>query len=233
MTGELMRPIINFDILLPESRNYGVSNDIIAQVQGRLNQLRQDEGEINKQVFSLLLLGRFVGENPFESSGGGFNAGAYARQSVSRLLTEQLNNLAGGLIAGVDLNFDVQSADDYTTGDRRNRTDLNVGLSKRLLNDRLRVTVGSNFQLEGPQNSNQRGNNIAGNVAVDYQLSQNGRYLVRFFRRNQYEGVVDGYIIENGLSFIISVDFNRLSEIFQRRKKAEAAQRANQTEKQK
>lgn len=233
MTGELMRPIIDFDILLPENRNYGVSNDIIAQVQGRLNQLRQDEGEINKQVFSLLLLGRFVGENPFQSSGGGFSAGAYARQSVSRLLTEQLNNLAGGLIAGVDVNFDVQSADDYTTGERRNRTDLNVGLSKRLLNDRLKVTVGSNFQLEGPQNSNQRSNNIAGNIALDYQLSRNGRYLIRFFRRNQYEGVVDGYIIENGLSFIISVDFNRISEIFQRGKRAEATQRANQTENQK
>lgn len=233
MTGELMKPVIAFDILLPEDRNYGVSNDIVTQVQGRLNQLRQDEGEINKQVFSLLLLGRFVGENPFQSSGGGFDAGSYARQSVSRLLTEQLNNLAGGLIQGVDLNFDVESADDYTTGERRNRTDLNVGLSKRLLNDRLKVTIGSNFQLEGPQNSNQRANNIAGNIALDYQLSRNGRYLIRFFRRNQYEGIVDGYIVENGLSFIISVDFNRISEIFMRNKKVEDLQRGNQTEKNK
>ncbi len=224
MTGELLKPVITFDILLPDDKSYGVSNEIVAQVNGRLNQLRLDEGEINKQVFSLLLLGRFIGDNPFQSSGAGFSAGSYARQSVSRLLTEQLNNLAGGLIAGVEINFDVTSTDDYTTGALENRTDLNVGLSKRLLNDRLKVTVGSNFELEGPQNNSQRANNIAGNVALDYMLSKDGRYLVRYFRRNQYEVTVDGYIIENGLSFIMSVDFNKFKEIFGRRKQKIAPQ---------
>ena len=107
----------------------------------------------------------------------------------------------------------MQSSEDYTTGERRNRTDLNVGLSKRLLNDRLKITVGSNFELEGPQNSNQQSNNIAGNIAADYQLTKDGRYMVRFFRKNEYEGIVDGYIIENGISFILSVDYNRFREI--------------------
>jgi hypothetical protein len=183
-----------------------------------LTQIRTDQGEVNKQVFSLLLLGRFVGEDPFQSSGGGFSAGTYARQSVSKLLTEQLNSLAGGLIQGVDLNFDVASTEDYTTGERRNRTDLNIGLSKRLLNDRLQVTVGSNFELEGPQNSNQKNNNIAGNVAVNYQLSKDGRYMIRFYRKNEYVGVVDGYIIETGLGFIFNMDYNKFSELLHRKK---------------
>ncbi len=223
LTGELLKPVIAFDIVLPQDKNYGVSNDIVAVSQLRLDQIRQDEGELNKQVFSLLLLGRFVGENPFKSqSGGGFSAGTYARQSVSRLLTEQLNNLAGGLIGGVDIDFDVQSTEDYTTGDRRNRTDLNVGLSKRLLNDRLKVSVGSNFQLEGPQNTNQQSSNIAGNIAMEYQLSRDGRYLLRFYRSNEYEGVVDGYIIETGVGFIFSVDYNRFSQLFGRRKQRTA-----------
>lgn len=218
LTGELMRPKVEFDVLLPENKNYGVSNDIVTQVQSRLAQIRMDPGEVNKQVFSLLLLNRFVGENPFQSGGAGFSAGTYARQSASKLLTEQLNNLAGGLIQGVDLNFDIATTEDYTTGERRNRTDLNIGLSKRLLNDRLQVSIGSNFELEGPQNSNQTNNNIAGNVAVSYQITKDGRYLLRFFRKNEYTGVVDGYIIETGLGFILNVDYNRFSEILRRRK---------------
>ncbi len=218
LTGELLRPIVGFDIVLPENKNYGVSNDIVTLVQGRLSQLRQDEGDINKQVFSLLLLGRFVGDNPFESAGSAFSAETYARQSVSRLLTEQLNVLGANLIQGVDINFDLQSTDDYTTGERRNRTDLNVGVSKRLLNDRLKVMVGSNFELEGPQNTNEQSNNVAGNIALDYQLTKDGRYLVRFFRRNQYEGIVDGHIIENGISFMLSVDYNRFMEILKGRR---------------
>jgi hypothetical protein len=136
--------------------------------------------------------------------------------------------MAAGIFDGVDLNLDVASSEDYTTGERRNRTDLNVGLSKKLLNDRLRVSVGSNFQLEGPQNSNQKSNNIAGNIAVDYQLTKDGRYLVRFYRKNDYEGVVDGYIIETGMSFILSVDYNKFSEILRRKKQRVISAGTNQ-----
>ena len=218
LTGELLKPIIDFNILLPEDKGYAVSNEIITAVQSRLDQIRQDEGEVNKQVFSLLLLGRFVGENPFKSEGASFSAASYARQSVSRLLSEQLNQLAAGLVQGVDINFDVVSTEDYTTGSLRNRTDLNVGLSKNLLNERLKVSVGNNFQLEGPQTTKPNNNGIAGNVAVDYQLSRDGRYLLRFFRRNQYEGMVDGYIIETGLSFVLSGDYNKIMELIRRKK---------------
>lgn len=219
LQGELMKPQITFDIDLPADGNYGVAKNILNDVDTRLQQLRQDPGEINKQVFSLLLLGRFVSENPFESSGSGFNAGTYARQSVSKLLTEQLNRLAGNLINGVDLNFDVTSTEDYTTGELRNRTDLNVGLSKRLLNDRLRITVGNNFELEGPRGNGGANNNaIAGNVAVNYQLSQDGKYLLRVYRRNEYEGAVDGYVIESGLGFTITLDYDRLADILRRKK---------------
>ncbi len=133
-------------------------------------------------------------------------------------MTEQLYKLAAGLMDGVDLTFDVTSTDDYTTGEQRSRTDLNIGLSKRLLNERLTVSVGSNFELEGPKNSNQKANNVFGDLIVNYSLSPDGRYMIRFYRKNRYEGIVDGYIIETGLSFLISVDYNRFSELLRKRK---------------
>ncbi|HEV8508328.1 MAG TPA: translocation/assembly module TamB domain-containing protein, partial [Chitinophagaceae bacterium] len=220
LTGELMKPVVAFDIVLPQDKNYGVSNDVVTTVEYKLAQLRADEGETNKQVFSLLLLNRFVGENPFasEGTGSGFSAETYVRQSASKLLTQQLNQLAAGLINGVDINFDVVSTEDYTTGSMRNKTDLNVNVSKRLLNDRLKISVGSDFGLEGPQTTNQQGNNIAGNLSAEYQLSRDGRYLLRFFEKNDYEGELYGYVIETGLSFVITVDYNRFKEIFRKRK---------------
>jgi len=218
MTGELMKPQLAFDIVLPLDKNYGVSNDIITQVDRRLEELRQEPGETNRQVFALLLLNRFVGQNPLASSTPMFSASSYARQSVSKLMTEQLNKLAAGLIDGVDLTFDVASTDDYTTGVQENRTELNVGLSKRLLNERLTVSVGSNFELEGPKNTKQKGSNVFGDLNINYSLSRDGRYMIRFYRKNRYEGVVDGYIIETGLSFIINVDYNRFSQLLRKRK---------------
>jgi hypothetical protein len=232
MEGPLLKPEISFDIILPEEKKYAVSGVIITTVRTRLDQLRQEPGEMNKQVFSLLLLNRFMADNPFNASGSSFNAGVLARQSVSKLLTEQLNRLADDLIAGVDLNFDVLSAEDYTTGQRRDRTDLNVGLSKKLLNDRLTVSVGSNFELEGPQNSKQQSSNIAGDIAVNYQISRDNRYLLRAYRKNEYEGVIDGYIIETGVGFIITVDYNNFRQIFISKRERDQRRRMRQQQRQ-
>jgi hypothetical protein len=216
MTGELLKPLIEFDIVLPE-RNYNVSTDVTGTVNTRLAQLRQEPSELNKQVFALLLLNRFVGENPFSSAGGGGGAESLARQSVSKILSQQLNDLAGGLIAGVELNFDLESTDDYTTGQRANRTDLNVGLSKRLLNDRLRVNVGSNFEIEGPQQPGAKTSNLAGDVSVEYQLSKNGRYLLRAYQKNEYQVAIQGQVVETGVGFVLTMDYNKFKEIFQAR----------------
>lgn len=224
LLGELLKPQITFDIILPPEKNYNVSKDIISTVQTKLIQLRQETGEMNKQVFALLLLNRFVSQNPFDnSSGGSLDAASFARQSVSRLLTEQLNQLTRGLIEGVDINFDLATSQDYTTGTAANRTDLNVGITKRLLSDRLTVTVGSDFELEGPMQTNQQQNNLAGNISVNYKLSKDGKYMLRAYRKNDYTGAIEGYVIETGIGFIISVDYNRFKELFsskeQRKKK--------------
>jgi translocation and assembly module TamB len=214
LTGELMKPVIGFDIVLPEDRNFRVPNDVIATVNTRLGQIRQEPNEMNKQVFALLLLNRFVSENPFQSSGAGGTAESFARQSASKLLAEQLNNLAGNLIEGVDIDFDVNSYDDYSSGNQMTRTDLNVNLSKRMLNDRLKVTVGSNFELEGGTNANEQASNLIGNLSAEYRLSKDGRYMLRAYRKNEYQGIIDGYIIETGVGFVITLDYNKFKNLF-------------------
>lgn len=220
MKGDLMKPDISFDIILPEGNN-SVSAEIIDATKVKLAQLRQDPDEMNKQVFALLLLNRFVGENPFSSETGGITASAFARDSASKVLSQQLNNLAGDLIKGFELNFDVNSYEDYTTGQKDDRTDLNVGLSKRLLNDRLKVTVGSSFGLEGEKQENQQMNNIAGDIAGEYQLSKDGRYKIRAYRKNRYQVALQGQVIESGVGFIITIDYNEFREIFRKNKKEE------------
>ncbi|RYE28450.1 MAG: translocation/assembly module TamB, partial [Sphingobacteriaceae bacterium] len=142
LKDELLKPAISFDIVLPDS-NYSVSSDVTNNVDTRLAQIRQDPNELNKQVLGVLVLGHFIGDNPLQSSGGSSGVEGAIRNSVSGLLSDQLNKLVGNSIAGVDLNFGLTSAEDYSTGTAQNRTDLNVALSKRFLNDRLSVSVGN------------------------------------------------------------------------------------------
>ena len=216
MQGELLNPDITFNITADENAN-NVSDQVMNNLLAKLRQIRQEEAQMNKQVFSLLLLNRFIGENPFQSESG-LSAEGFARQSVSRLLSQQLNNLAGDLIEGVDLNLNLESTEDYSSGERTMRTDLNVDLSKSLLNDRLTVKVGSDFGLEGEARANEQTTNFAGDVSVEYALSEDGRYILRAYRKNEYQIALQGQVIETGVAFVITLDYNEFSDIFERKK---------------
>ncbi|HWK07578.1 MAG TPA: translocation/assembly module TamB domain-containing protein [Puia sp.] len=221
MEGELLKPKITFDISLPQ--------DLLSlwpDVDTKLQQIRNEESELDKQVFALLLLNRFVGEDPLNSAaGGGSTVGNLAFQSASQILTNQLNNLAGSLIKGVDINFDLNNQQDFSTGTEQDYTELNVSVSKRLFNDRITVNVGSNFDVQGTGGANQNASNIAGDVAVDYRLTRDGRYMIRAYRKNQYEAVVEGQVVETGVSFILTLDYDKLKEIFGRTKEEKLEER--------
>ena len=212
LTGELFKPEINFDIDLDES-NAIVSQDVVSKVNIALSNIRDDPAELNKQVFSLIALGRFMSSNPFESLSGG-GAESMARSTVSSFLTGQLNNLASDLIKGVELDFNLNSEEDYLTGNAQTRTDLNVGVSKLLFDDRLKITIGSNFEVEGNSRPGEKASNIAGDISLDYQLSKDGRYFARVYRKNQYQATLQGQFVETGIGFIINMSYNRFKELF-------------------
>ena len=99
----------------------------------------------------------------------------------------------------------------------------------------LTVTIGSNFELEGAQNTNEQASNLAGNVAVEYSLSQDRRYMLRAYRKNEYEGVIEGYVIETGVGFVITLDYNKFKNLFlgkkgreERRQRIQRAREAEQ-----
>ena len=49
--------------------------------------------------------------------------------------------------------------------------------------------------------------------------------MLRAYRRNEYD--IEGYVIETGLTFIISVDYNTLNKFF-KEKRRQKHQRRNQ-----
>ncbi|MEO6630330.1 MAG: translocation/assembly module TamB domain-containing protein, partial [Mucilaginibacter sp.] len=231
LRNELLKPDISFDINLPEG-NYTVSSDVISTVNTRLAQIRTDPNELNKQVLGVLVLGHFIGDNPFQSQGGNAGIGGAIRNSVSSLLSDQLNKLAGNLIGGVQLSFDLTSGEDYSSGTAQNRTDLNVGLSKQFLNDRLTVTVGNNFNLEGQNQPGQKSTDIAGNVSVNYKITKDGRYMVRVYRKDEFI-VVEGQVIETGIGFTLTYEYNRFMELFKKKTKEDKALQKEYNDKQK
>ena len=108
-----------------------------------------------------------------------------------------------------------------------------------MFDDRLKVTVGSNFGVEGAARANEETTNIAGDVAVDYQLTKDGRYTVRAYNKDEYDAAVQGQVIETGVSLIFTLDYNKFRELFHRteeekemiRKEKELKEKKKQQEK--
>jgi hypothetical protein len=55
--------------------------------------------------------------------------------------------------------------------------------------------------------------------------------MLRGYRKNQYEAQVDGYFIETGMVFSVTMDYNRFRELLQKRKRRnpERARRKQET----
>jgi hypothetical protein len=176
--------------------------------------MQNNPSESNKQAFALLITNKFITDQSTAGFNIGSSAEAVARQSVSQLLSDQLNNLASDLVKGVDLNIGLNSTADQSTGAR---TDLNVGLSKAFLNNRLKISVGKNFELESKGNAG-NSTEVFDNIALDYSISKDGRYMFRGYRKNQYQSILEGFIIETGVSFIITADYDLFREIFQKQR---------------
>ena len=215
VTGELMKPMIGFDIVLDEEA-LQISQDVISTTKSELTSLRTEPPRLYKQVFALLLFNQFLAENPFNSSGGG-SPELLVRESAGRIIAQQLNQLAGNLVKGIEIEFDVNALDDYSTGVRESRTDLNVALSKQFFDNRLKITVGSSFGLEGTPYENQSSSNIAGNFRADYLITPDGRYKLRAYRKNEYQMALLGEIVETGLTFIITMDYDSRNELVRKK----------------
>lgn len=235
LSGVLSRPTITFNITLPDG-TANVNSELKTTIDSKLAQLSTDEAAMNKQVFALLLFGRFAGEQSSDFfKGNGTNFSDIARQSVSQFLSSALDNIAGDLIKGVDIDLALNSYEDFNATGSQQRTDLNLNLSKKFLNDRLTITVGKNFGLQG-QDAASKANAASGSqyipdFSADYQLSKDGRYRIRGYRKNAYEAVLDGYVIESGVSFIVTLDYEKFRELFQKKKKVKPVETKPATQK--
>ncbi|QWX84969.1 translocation/assembly module TamB domain-containing protein [Cellulophaga sp. HaHaR_3_176] len=208
--GQLLEPKISFDLDMPEDAQGSLSGAVYAQVQ----QLNDQESELNKQVFSLLALNRFFPNSGSDGSGGG--TATLARDNVNKVLSGELNSFSDKLLGntGFELDFDLDSYTDYQGDNPQDRTQLNINAKKKLFNNRLIVSAGSAVDVEGSSQTDQGETPIIGNVSLEYLLSEDGRYRLKGFRKNEYQNVIDGQLILTGVALIFNREFNNFSELF-------------------
>ena len=91
---------------------------------------------------------------------------------------------------------------------------MDIAAQKKLFDDRLIVRVGSEVDIEG-RTTTEEETPLIGNVSIEYLLSENGRYRLKGFRRNEFENVIDGQTIVSGISVIFTQEFNKFRHLWE------------------
>lgn len=207
--GQLLEPEIAFNLDMPEEKQGAVSG----QVYGRIQQLNNQEDELNRQVFSLLVLNRFYPDPGSDGSSGG--VASIARDNLNDAVADQLNMFSDKLLgnSGFELDFGLNSYTDYQGTSPQQRTQLDIAAQKKLFDDRLIVRVGSEVDIEGSSSTGEE-TPIIGNVSIEYLLTESGRYRLKGFSRNEFENVIDGQTVVSGIALIFTQEFNKYNELW-------------------
>ncbi|MCB0665075.1 MAG: translocation/assembly module TamB domain-containing protein [Saprospiraceae bacterium] len=211
LTGTLQQPVAEFDIAVNEQSGGSQTST----VSSKLAQLREDESQMNKQVFGLLIFNSFIAEEQSTNASLLSDASqSVLLSSVSNLLSNELNRLARKYIKGVDLDFGVDSYSANIEEGSGLITELQVGLSKRLLNDRLTIKLGGNVQFENNDNVNlvnNQNSTFSGDFILEYKLTPEGNYNIKFFQvLSNEENIFNPGVnySETGVSLFFTKSFN-------------------------
>ncbi|MBL7884221.1 MAG: translocation/assembly module TamB domain-containing protein [Bacteroidia bacterium] len=201
MTNDLLSPDINFDLALPT-----VDAGTRQQVMGYLN----TETEMNRQVFSLLILNSFITPPQF-NTGAGLDVANAAEANTFEILSNQLSNM----LSKISKDFDIGI--NYRPGDAITKDELGVALSTQLFNDKLTIdgNVGVN---NNNTNSNQNTNNIVGDVIIDYKLTDDGKVRIKAFNKandNNNQFFTSGQYTQ-GIGVFYREEFDTIGELYKR-----------------
>jgi translocation and assembly module TamB len=204
-----------------------MSRNSFPQVNNQLEQLRQPANaeELNRQVFALLVLNTFIQDEGTNAQPGTNLATTAARNSVNSILTDQLNNLTGSRIKGMDLQLGVNTYDQSTGGEVYQRTTVDYKVTQRILNDRVNIEAGGSIGVdERNPSAGAVSNTNAAQYAITYDLTKDGRLRLRAFHENAFD-LFDGEIINNGIAIALTRDFEENSRDREKRRKAIIQQR--------
>ncbi len=199
LRNKLLDPDIRFSIQLPDA-----DEETEQLVYAALD--TTDEAQMNQQMISLLVLGSFSYHTT------AFNATAASYKLISNQLSNWLSQISNDFDIGVN----------YRPGDDISEEELEVALSTQLFNNR--VLIDGNFGVINDQNSS-NASNIVGDVNIEVKLTEDGRYRVRAFNRSNYNSVYDINSFDDiapytqGVGIFYRKEFNKLGELFQRKKK--------------
>jgi hypothetical protein len=214
LTGELLRPTINFDIAFPN-----LQGELATYVESKLRILKQDQNELSKQVFGLIVAGQFL---PAEINLQGteiiYNTvGEFLSNQLSLLLTELFSEFIGEgrTLSSVDFDIAYSQYQNVDLGEEQNinrGNELNLSLKQNFFNDRLSVQVGGNIDLDGSTRAaaNSRSAFVGNDLKFELEINEERNLKLRIYQR--LEPDIGGRKLEIGAGLSYRKEFDSFGE---------------------
>jgi hypothetical protein len=197
---KLFNPTVSFDIQIPGGDE---------QSREMISRMITTEQEMNRQVFSLLLLNRFT-PNPTEyNTALGYGVGSTSFELLSNQLSNWLSQISSDFDIGIN----------YRPGDEISSQELEVALSTQFFHDR--VTIDGNVGVAGNHPASQRTSNIIGDVVIEVKITPEGKFRLKAFNRsNTFDVINTNSPYTQGIGVFYRKEFDNLSDIFRRQRRA-------------
>lgn len=200
LSDKLMQPDIGFDVRLPS-----VDDGVRTQV----NTVLSDKDKLNRQVFALVVLNKFISDDVTAGGAFGQDAGTSGATTMAEFASSQISNLIGNISDDVDLGIN------YRPGNSIAKDELEVAVGKAFFNNR--VQVSTNVGVTGSNTaSSQSGTQLIGDFNVEYLITNDGKLRAKAFSQSNDRNLnqLNQAQTTQGAGLAYREEFDTLKEFF-------------------
>lgn len=197
LTDELVNPTINFDINFPEE-NEGEKS--------KLQQYFNTEEEVNKQILSLIILGKFYTPEYMRGQYETNNTNMIGT-TASELLSNQLSNWLSQINDNID--FGVK----YRPGNSITNDEVELALSTQIFNDRVIINgnIGNNVNPQSNSSSQ-----IVGDVDVRVKITPNGKLQFKAYNHSNNDLIYETAPYTQGIGISFKEEYNTFGDLLRK-----------------
>ena len=188
-TGTMDDPSLSFQIRI-EDEDVASSD---SRWEYLIDTINSDPEELRRQVLSLLVLNRFHSYNDNFTW-----ADTEWQSNLSEIVSQQLSSLMSGLYENVEVTIALE---DFSKESIR---DMQLEVAYNLFDGRLRMS-GKNIRRGDFENPKTKSREFLGDWQVEYDLTDNGKVLMKVFKATGAQRIGDPLLRRSGLSLMVNL----------------------------
>nr|WP_187263710.1 translocation/assembly module TamB domain-containing protein [Pontibacter beigongshangensis] len=223
LSGPILTPEIKLGLNFDE-----LPQDAQTILSPFISSIKNDENELNRQVFSLLVMQRLAPPGSLGLEGAGTAA---VGGSLGSLLSGQLNTFFNS----IDSNLQVDIGLGRNTFNQDALSALQVRLSYNFFQGRLRVTSQSGFSNAGGATGTggtRNQNTYQGDWSLEYYITRSGELRARLEYNTNPSGLTGRALVSQSVSLLHTKRFDTVRELFGRNRASRRERRRLQEQEQ-